>query len=55
MFEYKCKLLRVIDGDTVDVDTHSISAKKYIHPSVLSQSNYYKNLIVKIQDLNNLV
>ena len=20
MFEYKCKLLRVIDGDTVDVD-----------------------------------
>ncbi len=41
--------------DTVDVDTHSISAKKYIHPSVLSQSNYYKNLIVKIQDLNNLV
>ena len=22
MFEYKCKLLRVIDGDTVDVDIY---------------------------------
>ena len=44
-----------IISDTVDVDIHSISAQKYIHPSVLSQSNYYKNLIVKIQDLNEIV
>ena len=30
-------------------------AKKYIHKNVLSQSNYYKNLIVKIQKLNNII
>ena len=41
--------------DTVDVQNHSTLAKKYIHNSVLSQSNYYKNLIVKIQDLSKIV
>ena len=38
--------------DVVDVQNHSSLAKKYIHKNVLSQSNYYKNLIVKIRDLN---
>ena len=39
-----------IVSDTVDVDNHSTLAKKYIHNNVLSQSNYYKNLIVKNED-----
>ncbi len=43
-----------ITSDTVDVENHSALAKKYIHNNVLSQSNYYKNLIVKIQELNNI-
>ena len=40
--------------DSIDVEKHSALAKKYIHPNVLSQSNYYKNLIVKIQDINEI-
>ncbi len=40
--------------DAVDADRHSELAKKYIHPNVLSESNYYKNLVVKIQDLKNI-
>ena len=44
-----------IISDTVDVENHSSLAKKYIHKNVLSQSNYYKNLIVKIQELSNKI
>ena len=44
-----------IIADTIDVENHSTLAKKYIHSNVLSQSNYYKNLIVKIQELNNII
>ena len=44
-----------IISDTVDVENHSTLAKKYIHNNVLSQSNYYKNLIVKIQELSNII
>ena len=44
-----------IISDTVEVENHSVLAKKYIHNSVLSQSNYYKNLIVKIQNLSNII
>ena len=44
-----------IFSDTVDVDQHATLAKKYIHHNVLSQSNYYKNLIVKIQDLKKII
>ena len=40
-----------ISSDSLDVKNHSALAKKYIHPNVLSQSNYYKNLIVKLQDI----
>ena len=44
-----------IISDTVDVKNHSPLAKKYIHINVLSQSNYYKNLIVKIQNLSKVI
>ena len=44
-----------IIADTVDVENHSPLAIKYIHTNVLSQSNYYKNLIVKIQKLSELI
>ncbi len=43
-----------IISDTVNVQNHSTLAKKYIHTDVLSHSNYYKNLIVKIQDLSDI-
>ncbi len=44
-----------IVSDTVDVENHSALSKKYIHNNVLSQSNYYKNLIVKIQELGKII
>tara|TARA_B100001029_G_C15025507_1_gene433364 strand:- start:363 stop:1385 length:1023 start_codon:yes stop_codon:yes gene_type:complete len=44
-----------IVSDTVDVENHSPLVEKYIHSNVLSQSNYYKNLIVKIHDLINII
>ena len=44
-----------IVSDTVEVDNHSSLAKKYINKNVLSQSNYYKNLIIKIQELNSII
>ena len=43
-----------IISDTVDVEKHSTLAQKYIHSNVLSQSNYYKNLIVKIHELSKI-
>ena len=48
------KLIKII-ADTVDVENHSPLVKKYIHTNVLSQSNYYKNLIVKIQNLSEVI
>mgnify|MGYP001345447508 CR=1 FL=1 len=44
-----------IISDTVEVENHSVLAKKYIHKNVLSQSNYYRNLIVKIQELSKII
>ena len=44
-----------IISDTIDVENHSPLAKKYIHNDILSQSNYYKNLIVKIQNLSKVI
>ena len=43
-----------IISDTVEVENHSTLSKKYIHSNVLSQSSYYKNLIVKIHDLSQI-
>ena len=44
-----------IIADTIDVKKHSKLAKKYIHPNILTNSNYYKNLILKIQDLKDII
>ena len=40
--------------DTVPVENHSNQAKKFINNEILDNSNYYKNLIVKISDINKL-
>jgi len=46
---------KVIKADTVDVDTHSDVAKKYIHPKILDNSSYYKNMILKISEIEVLI
>ncbi len=38
-------------SDTVQVENHSDLATKYIDKKILSNSNYYKNLIVKVKDI----
>ena len=49
---------QTIKVDSVDVVNHSDLSVKYIHPKILKNSNYYKNMIIKISEiekkLNNL-
>ena len=49
---------QTIKADSVDVDNHSELSVKYIHPKILKNSNYYKNMIIMISEiekkLNNL-
>ena len=40
-----------IKADSVDVVNHSEVSKKYIHPKILKNSNYYKNMILKISEI----
>ncbi len=40
-----------IKADSVDVKEHSKVAKKFIHKKILENSNYYKNMIIKIGEI----
>ena len=44
---------QTIKADSVDVDNHSELSVKYIHPKILKNSNYYKNMIIKISEIDN--
>ena len=44
-----------IFSDAVDIKKHSDIAKKYISSDILNESNYYKNLILKISDIDQLI
>ena len=62
IFENRYKALAEINNlkykrliaDTVPVEHHSSVSNIYIDPKILNNSNYYKNLILRISDLNNL-
>jgi len=43
-----------IDAESVDVEKHSKLAEKYISKKVLTESNYYKNIIIKLNKLDSL-
>ena len=49
---------QTIKADSVDVIKHSEISTKYIHAKILKNSNYYKNMILKVSEiekhLNNL-
>ena len=59
IFENRYKILAKINNlkykrfitDTVPVGNHSELSRKYIDKDILSNSNYYKNLIVKLNDI----
>ena len=44
-----------ITSDSVDVNKHSELSKKYIHKKILSNSNYYKNMILKISEIEKIL
>ena len=44
-----------IISDTVDIKNHSDLAKKYINKNILNQSDYYKNMILKLSQIDNLI
>ncbi len=62
-FENRYKKLAVLSNlkyekifsDVVDIKKHSDIAKKYISSDILNESNYYKNLILKISDIDQLI
>jgi len=43
-----------IDAESVNVEKHSKLAEKYISKKILTESNYYKNIIIKLNKLDNL-
>ena len=44
---------QTIKADSVEVSKHSELSKKYIHPKILKNSNYYKNMILKLSEIEN--
>ena len=42
-------------ADTVDITDHSILTKKYINNKILNESNYYKNIILKVSEIDKLI
>ena len=44
-----------ITADTVDVQKHSNLAKKYIDQKILNGSDYYKNMILKMGEIEELI
>jgi capsular polysaccharide biosynthesis protein len=44
---------QTIIADSVEVVKHSEIATKYIHPKILKNSNYYKNMILKLSEIEN--
>jgi len=44
-----------IKTDSVDVVKHSEISKRYIHPKILKNSNYYKNMILKVSEIEEYI
>tara|TARA_B100001057_G_C22687957_1_gene886523 strand:- start:31 stop:1059 length:1029 start_codon:yes stop_codon:yes gene_type:complete len=53
--EYNKLQYKEIISDTVNVKKHSKTALTYINKNVLENSNNFKNLILKINDIKNLI
>tara|TARA_B100000579_G_C22828386_1_gene854537 strand:- start:1110 stop:2159 length:1050 start_codon:yes stop_codon:yes gene_type:complete len=58
-YSYLSKITKLkytkIEADSVNVNKHSNIAKKYISKKILDESNYYKNIILKINSIDNFI
>ena len=43
-----------IEADSIEIDKPEKNIKNYIAPKILQESNYYKNLLLKIEKINGL-
>ena len=58
-YENLCKICNIkyhkFVCDSVDVKNHNQISKKYIHQSMLKDSNFYKNMILKLSDIDKII
>ena len=58
-YEILCKLCNLnyhrFIADSVDVNKYDESSKKYIHEQILNDSNYYKNMILKLSEVDKII
>ena len=58
-YENLCKICNIkyhkFVCDSVDVKKHNQISKKYIHQSMLKESNFYKNMILKLSDIDKII
>ena len=54
-FRNKQSKLFKVTTDSVTVEKHSDLKNKFINKKILENSNYYKNLILKISDINKMI
>ncbi len=58
-YETLCKLCnlnyRRFIADSVDVKKYNETSKKYIHKQMLKESNYYKNMILKLSEVDKII
>jgi capsular polysaccharide biosynthesis protein len=58
-YENLCKLCNLnyykFTTDSVDVKKHNKSSEKYIHKKMLKESNYYKNMILKLSEVDKII
>ena len=57
-YEFISKFLKLnymrIEADSIDAEKMNNKIKQKINPKVLFESNYYKNLILKLENINNI-
>ena len=58
-YEILCKLCNLnyhrFICESVDVKKYDESSKKYIHEKILKESNYYKNMILKVSEIDKVI
>ena len=58
-YEIICKLCNLdfhrFIADSVDVEKYDELSKKYIHKKILTESNYYKDMILKLSEVDKII